>query len=47
MRSTVAVPGGVQTHEAVDYVGAEMVEEYVADARTRWQSVEAIEIEED
>lgn len=40
MKSIVAVPGGMQVHEAVDYVGEEAVEEYVTDALTRWQSVE-------
>ncbi len=27
------------THEAVDYVNPEFLDAYVADARTRWQSV--------
>lgn len=37
-----AEPGGdptVQTHEAVDYVNPEILEAYVADARTRWDDV--------
>lgn len=28
-----------QVHEAVDYVPANQVDQYTADARTRWQSV--------
>lgn len=32
--------GAVNRHEAVDYVDVEHLDAYVADARTRWQSVE-------
>jgi hypothetical protein len=31
------------THEAVDYVRPDFLDAYVADARTRWQSVEVSE----
>lgn len=31
--------GGVSTHQAVDYVGVDHLDAYVADARTRWQAV--------
>lgn len=30
---------GVVKHEAVDYVRPDLLERYVADAKTRWQSV--------
>ena len=47
MRNYVAKPplkpGGrpvVETHEAVDYVNPELLDAYVADARTRWAHVE-------
>lgn len=39
MRNVVAVDGGTQEHTAVDYVRPDFLEEYVADARARWQSV--------
>lgn len=35
----LAVNGETQIHEAVDYVDIEHLEVYVADAKTRWQSV--------
>ena len=45
MRSVVALPdGGTATHEAVDYVRPDFLDAYIADARTRWQVVEASEI---
>jgi hypothetical protein len=40
MRNVMAVPGGIKTHEAVDYVPVDEVALYVQDAQTRWQSVE-------
>lgn len=41
MRSLSAGPEGTTlTHEAVDYVPVEILDSYVADARTRWQAVE-------
>lgn len=41
MRNFVAVSADeVHTHEAVDFVNPEFLDAYVADARTRWQSVE-------
>ena len=40
MRNAVAVTGGFQTHEAVDYVPVSDLDAYVADAQTRWQAVE-------
>lgn len=40
MTSISAGPNGsVLTHEATDYVDVEHIDEYVADAQTRWQSV--------
>lgn len=43
MRSIVAVPGGVQEHVATDYVRPDFLDAYVADALTRWQTVEVSE----
>lgn len=41
MRTAVAGPGGsTLSHEAVDYVPVDVLDAYVADAQTRWQSVE-------
>jgi len=40
MTNTVAVPGGVASHVATDYVPVEQLDAYVADAKTRWQLVE-------
>lgn len=41
MTNAIAVPGdAVHTHVATDYVPVDQLEEYVADARTRWQLVE-------
>ncbi|NNC10707.1 hypothetical protein HII28_02240 [Planctomonas sp. JC2975] len=41
MRSVVALPdGGTAEHKAIDYVRPDFLDAYVADARTRWQSVE-------
>lgn len=40
MTNAIAVPGGVLTHVATDYVPDDILDAYVADARTRWQSVE-------
>lgn len=41
MRSvTLAADGAVVTTEATDYVRPDFLNEYVADARTRWQQVE-------
>lgn len=31
--------GSIATHQAVDYVGLDHLDAYVADARTRWQAV--------
>lgn len=40
MRSvSLSVDGVTLTHEAVDYVRPDHLDAYVADARTRWQSV--------
>lgn len=40
MRSVVLDPSGVTvTYEATDYVPPDILEAYVADARTRWQAV--------
>lgn len=41
MRSITLSPDGSRTltHEAVDYVRPDHLEAYVADAKTRWQSV--------
>lgn len=40
MRSVTLSPDGqTLTHEAVDYVRPDHLDAYVADARTRWQSV--------
>lgn len=39
MTNAVAVPGGFQVHEATDYVPLDILDTYVTDARTRWQSV--------
>lgn len=40
MRSVVALPDGTTAqHEAVDYVPEDILDAYVADARTRWQAV--------
>lgn len=33
------VTGKPEQHEATDHVAAEHLEEYVADAKTRWQAV--------
>lgn len=44
MRSTVAIPGGVAEHVAVDYVRPDHLDAYVADARTRWQVVEVSDV---
>lgn len=35
--------GEMQRHEAVDYVTPDFLEEYLTDARTRWQFVEVSE----
>lgn len=43
MRSVVAVPGGFQEHQAIDYVRPDFLDAYIADANTRWQSVEVSE----
>ncbi len=44
MTNVVALPGGrEQRHEMVDYVRPHQLEGYVADAKTRWQSVEVSE----
>ena len=44
MRSAVArADGGVDTHECVDYVRPDFLDAYVADAKTKWQSVEVSE----
>lgn len=42
MRNTVLSPEGDVTyqHEAVDHVPVEQLDAYLADARTRWASVE-------
>ncbi len=40
MTSVVAKPGGVETHQAVDYVRPDFLDAYVTDAKTRWQLVE-------
>lgn len=41
MRNVVAQADGQEgTLEAVDYVPTEILDAYVSDARTRWQSVE-------
>jgi len=41
MTSITALPdGGVATHQAVDYVRPDFLDAYVADARTKWQTVE-------
>lgn len=41
MRNTVRLPTGeVHVHEAVDHPSLEQLDAYVADARTRWASVE-------
>lgn len=40
MRSVFALPNGeIQTHEATDLLAADHLDDYVADARTRWQAV--------
>lgn len=40
MKSVALSPdGSLQVHEATDYVDVEHIEAYVADAKTRWQSV--------
>ena len=40
MTTAVALAdGSVATHQAVDYVPEDILDAYVADARTRWQSV--------
>lgn len=40
MRSVVARPdGGTDTHECVDYLRPDLLDAYVADAKTRWQVV--------
>lgn len=40
MTTAIALPdGGVITHKATDYVAPGDLNAYVADARTRWQSV--------
>src|SRR4051794_19001921 len=44
MRSVVLTPDGVATHEAVDYVRPDFLDAYLADARTRWQVVEASDL---
>ncbi len=46
--TTIVATGGlddqgrpaVQTHQATDYVRPDFLDAYLADARTRWQSVE-------
>lgn len=44
MRSiTLGADGAVHTHEATDYVRPDFLEQYVADAKTRWQYVEVSE----
>lgn len=41
MRSiTLGAGGNTFEHQAVDYVRPDFLDEYVADARARWQSVE-------
>jgi hypothetical protein len=40
MTSYIATPVGFDTHLAVDYVGPELIDAYVADASLRWQLVE-------
>lgn len=42
MRSVTLLGDGKTTavHEATDYVGPDLLDAYVADARTRWQFVE-------
>lgn len=41
MTSVIARPGGViETHQAVDYVPEDILDAYVADAKTRWQAVD-------
>lgn len=40
MRSVVATPTGVDTHEAVDYVRPDFLDAYVEAARKNWQVVE-------
>lgn len=39
MTNAVATPQGVQIHEATDFVPVDILDAYVADANTRWQSV--------
>lgn len=47
MTSVTALPDGtVATHEAVDYVPDDILDAYVADARTRWQSVDVSDDED-
>lgn len=44
MTNVVSMGPGVQMiHEAVDYVPEDDLERYVADARTRWATVEVSE----
>lgn len=41
MRTLVALPDGTTAETvATDYVPLDILDEYVADARTRWQSVD-------
>lgn len=39
MRSAVLAEDGVHIHEVADYVRPDFLDTYVADARTRWQTV--------
>lgn len=39
MTNAIATPDGVMTHEAVDYVPVDLLDAYLADAHSRWQSV--------
>jgi hypothetical protein len=40
MRSVHLLPNGLQAEaEAVDFVPVDLLDRYVADARTRWQAV--------
>jgi hypothetical protein len=44
MRSvTLAADGSTLQHEATDYVPVDILDDYVADARDRWQVVEVVE----
>ena len=47
MTSAVATATGIETHTVEDFVPVEILDAYVADAKTRWQLVDVASDEHD